>query len=104
VALVTQLILNLLGIGIGAATLDSAAGSADIPSASSFSIGAGSGLRCRASWLRSRAATPLVGWLANRRSPRLGGMAHLDCDERVGTDAQTVGATAGSSAPRLIAP
>ena len=41
VALVTQLILNLLGIGIGAATLDPAAGSAENPSASSFSIGAG---------------------------------------------------------------
>jgi len=39
--LVTQLILNLLGIGIGAATLDPAAGAAENPSASSFSIGAG---------------------------------------------------------------
>jgi hypothetical protein len=33
VALVTQLILNLFGIGIGAATLDPAAGSAENPSA-----------------------------------------------------------------------
>jgi hypothetical protein len=41
VMLVTQLILNLLGIGIGAATLDPAAGAAENPSASSFSIGAG---------------------------------------------------------------
>jgi hypothetical protein len=41
VMLVTQLILNLLGIGIGAATLDPAAGAGDNPSASSFSIGAG---------------------------------------------------------------
>jgi vacuolar-type H+-ATPase subunit H len=41
VALVTQLILNLLGIGIGAATLDPAAGAGANPSASSFSIGAG---------------------------------------------------------------
>src|ERR1700761_4249513 len=39
VALVTQLILNMLGIGIGAATLSPGAG--DNPSASSFSIGAG---------------------------------------------------------------
>jgi hypothetical protein len=39
VALVTQLILNMLGIGIGAATLDPATG--DNPSATSFSIGAG---------------------------------------------------------------
>jgi hypothetical protein len=41
VALVTQLILNLLGIGIGAATLDPAAGTGGNPSASTFSIGAG---------------------------------------------------------------
>jgi hypothetical protein len=39
VALVTQLILNMLGIGLGAATLDP--GTGDNPSASSFSIGAG---------------------------------------------------------------
>jgi hypothetical protein len=39
VALVTQLILNMLGIGIGAATLEPITG--DSPSASSFSIGAG---------------------------------------------------------------
>jgi hypothetical protein len=39
VALATQLLLNLLGIGIGAATLNPAIG--DSPSATSFSIGAG---------------------------------------------------------------
>jgi hypothetical protein len=39
VALVTQLILNMIGIGIGVATLDVTGG--DNPSASSFSIGAG---------------------------------------------------------------
>jgi hypothetical protein len=39
VALVVQLILNLLGVGIGAATLDP--GTGDNPSATSFSIGAG---------------------------------------------------------------
>jgi hypothetical protein len=39
VALVTQILLNLLGIGIGAATLDPTVG--DNPSATSFSIGAG---------------------------------------------------------------
>jgi hypothetical protein len=39
-ALVVQLLLNLLGLGIGAASL-SAANPADNPSASSFSIGAG---------------------------------------------------------------
>src|SRR3954452_19562500 len=41
VMLVTQLILNLLGIGLGAATLDPAAGAGGNPSATSFSIGAG---------------------------------------------------------------
>jgi hypothetical protein len=39
VALATQLLLNLLGMGIGAATLNPGAG--DSPSATSFSIGAG---------------------------------------------------------------
>src|SRR5258708_21429458 len=39
VALVTQILLNMLGIGIGAATLDPTVG--DNPSATSFSIGAG---------------------------------------------------------------
>ncbi len=39
VALVTQIVLNMLGIGIGAATLEPAVG--DNPSATSFSIGAG---------------------------------------------------------------
>jgi hypothetical protein len=39
VALATQLLLNLLGIGIGAATLNPGAG--DSPSATSLSIGAG---------------------------------------------------------------
>jgi hypothetical protein len=38
-ALVTQLILNMLGIGIGVATLDPAGG--DNPQASTFSIAAG---------------------------------------------------------------
>jgi hypothetical protein len=41
VMLVTQLILNLLGIGLGAATLDPGAGAGGNPSATSFSIGAG---------------------------------------------------------------
>jgi hypothetical protein len=39
VSLVVQLLLNMLGLGIGAATLDPASG--DNPSASTFSIGAG---------------------------------------------------------------
>lgn len=41
VALVTQLILNMLGLGIGIATVDPAAGSSGTPSASTLSIGAG---------------------------------------------------------------
>nr|WP_245435715.1 YggN family protein [Microvirga calopogonii] len=41
VTLAVQLILNLLGIGVGAATLDPSAGAAGNPSASTFSIGAG---------------------------------------------------------------
>lgn len=40
VALVTQLVLNLLGIGLGAATLDPGAGAAENPTARGFSIGA----------------------------------------------------------------
>lgn len=40
VALVTQLILNMIGLGIGVATLDPGAGTDHNPSASSFSIGA----------------------------------------------------------------
>jgi len=39
VSLVAQVVLNMLGIGIGAATLDPVAGNS--PSATSFSIGAG---------------------------------------------------------------
>ena len=38
VALVTQLILNVLGIGVGLSTLDATAGAADNPSASTSSI------------------------------------------------------------------
>ena len=41
VALVTQFILNMLGIGLGAASLDPAAGAGANPAASTFSIGAG---------------------------------------------------------------
>jgi hypothetical protein len=41
VALVAQLILNMIGIGIGASTLDPVAGAAENPSARGFSIGAG---------------------------------------------------------------
>jgi len=40
VALVVQLIINLLGVGIGAATLDPGAGAGENPSARGFSIGA----------------------------------------------------------------
>jgi hypothetical protein len=40
VALVAQLILNMIGIGIGASTLDPHGGAADNPTATGFSIGA----------------------------------------------------------------
>ena len=40
VALVAQLILNMIGIRIGASTLDRGAGAAENPSARGFSIGA----------------------------------------------------------------
>ena len=40
VALVAQLILNMIGIGIGASTLDPGGGAADNPTATGFSIGA----------------------------------------------------------------
>jgi hypothetical protein len=41
VALVAQLILNMIGIGVGASTLEPAAGADQNPSARGFSIGAG---------------------------------------------------------------
>ena len=41
ISLVLQLILNMIGIGIGASTLDVGAGSADNPTAAGLSIGAG---------------------------------------------------------------
>src|SRR3977135_632766 len=41
VALVAQLILNMIGIGVGASTLDPGAGPNENPSAQGFSIGAG---------------------------------------------------------------
>ena len=41
VALVTQLILNMIGVGIGASIVDPGAGAGENPSASGFSIGAG---------------------------------------------------------------
>ena len=43
IALVTQLILSMIGLGIGVATLDPGAGTAENPTAKSLSIGAGIG-------------------------------------------------------------
>ena len=59
VALVTQLLLNMLGLGIGLATLDP--GTSDNPSASGFSIGA-------AIWwtLSGIIASFAGGWIAGR--------------------------------------
>jgi hypothetical protein len=64
-ALVTQLVLNLLGIGVGAATLNPAGGAGENPSASSFSIGA-------AIWwtLSGIIASFLGGYAAGRLSGR----------------------------------
>jgi hypothetical protein len=53
VALVAQLILNLIGIGIGASTLSPGAGGNENPSAEGFSIGA-------AIWWTAWAATTLI--------------------------------------------
>jgi hypothetical protein len=58
-ALATQLILNLIGLGIGASTLDPAGGGS--PSASSFSIGAGIW------WIFSGIVSALVGGYAAGR-------------------------------------
>jgi hypothetical protein len=41
IALVAQLILNRIGIGVGASTLDPGAGANENPSAEGLSIGAG---------------------------------------------------------------
>ena len=59
IALIAQLLLNMLGLGIGMATLDP--GTADNPSASTFSIGA-------AAWwtLSGIVAAFLGGWVAGR--------------------------------------
>jgi hypothetical protein len=58
-ALATQLILNLIGLGIGASTLDPVGGGS--PSASSFSIGAGIW------WIFSGIVSALVGGYAAGR-------------------------------------
>jgi hypothetical protein len=75
VALVTQLILNMLGIGIGAATLDPGAGSGENPSVTSFSIAQASGGRSPAFWPRWLAATPRAGSPASQKSPPQAGTA-----------------------------
>jgi len=59
VALVTQLVLNLIGVGVGAATLDPL--TSDNPTASSFSIGAG------VWWVISGILASLVGGYAAGR-------------------------------------
>ena len=73
-ALVTQLILNLIGIGIGASTLNPTTG--DNPTASGFSASArASGGRYRASSRPSWAATSPAACPAARRPPPAPGMA-----------------------------
>jgi hypothetical protein len=61
VALVAQLILNMIGIGIGAATLDPGAGADQNPSARGFSIGAA------AWWAVSGIVAALAGGFAAGR-------------------------------------
>src|ERR671913_692721 len=124
VALVTQLILNMLGIGIGAATLDPGAGSGENPSVTSFSIGAGiwwtlSGIlaslaggyaagrlagkpkESTAGWhgLTTWALTTLVIFylLTSTLGGILGG-AYRTLSSALGNMAQTVGATAQTAA------
>jgi len=124
VALVTQIVLNLLGIGIGAATLDPAGGAGDNPSASTFSIGAGiwfavSGIlaslaggyaagrlsgkpkESTASWhgLTTWALTTLVVFylLTSAVGGILGG-AYRTLTGALGNVAQTVGSTAQTAA------
>ena len=68
VALVTQLILNMLGIGIGAATLDPAAGAGENPPRRPSRSAPGSGSRSPAFSPPSPAATPRAVSPASRRS------------------------------------
>jgi hypothetical protein len=63
VALVTHLILNMLGVGIGAATLDP--GTGDNPSASTFSIGAANWFAV-AGILAALAGGVAAGWLSGQ--------------------------------------
>src|SRR5919112_5650681 len=124
VALVTQLILNMLGIGIGAATLDPGAGSGENPSAQSFSIGAGiwfalSGIIAAlaggyvAGRLAGRPQESTAGWhglttwalttlavfylLTSTVGGILGG-AYRSVTSALGNVAQTVGSTAQTAA------
>jgi len=124
VALVTQLVLNMLGIGIGAATLDPGGGGGENPSAQSFSIGAGiwfalSGIiaslaggyaagrlagkpkESTAGWhgLTAWALTTLVIFylLTSTVGGILGG-AYRTLSSALGNVAQTVGATAQTAA------
>jgi hypothetical protein len=61
VALVAHLILNMIGIGIGASTLDPGAGPSENPSAEGFSIGAA------VWWTASGIAASLLGGIAAGR-------------------------------------
>src|SRR5918994_3600613 len=124
VALVTQLVLNLLGIGVGAATPDPGAGADENPSASSFSIGAGiwfavSGILAAgaggytAGRLAGRPKESTAGWhgltawalttlvifylLTSTIGGILGG-AYRTLTSALGNVAQTVGSTAQTAA------
>jgi len=122
VALVTQLILNMLGIGIGAATLSPVTG--ESPTASSFSIGAGiwwmvAGIlaalaggytagrlagqpkESTAAWhgLTSWAlTTPLIFYLLTSTVGSILGGAYSTMVSALGSVASTVGSTAQTAA------
>jgi hypothetical protein len=74
VALVTQLVLNMLGFGIGAATLDPMTG--DNPSVSNFSLGAGLWFAAAGIVRLLWAATQLAGCPASRLSRQPVGTAY----------------------------
>jgi hypothetical protein len=124
VALVTQLILNMIGIGIGAATLDPLQGAEGNPSATGFSIGAaiwwtlsgviaslaggyaagrlsGKPKDSTAAWhgLTSWAATTLIiFYLLTTTIGGIVGGAYRTMSSALGNVASTVGATAQTAA------
>ena len=69
IALVMQIILNMIGLGVGLSTLDVAQG--DTPSVGSISVSAGTGLSFREFWRLGSEAILRVDFLERRRVRRL---------------------------------